>query len=101
MVQVNIFSCNGIALAMCTSHKIIDGYTCTMFLEACTEAAHGAPDVVYPSFVALSLFPNIPSLLFDSPIHVRKGNYLTWRFVFDATMLAALKDKTRLPSSRK
>lgn len=101
MIQVNIFSCGGSAIGMCTSHKIIDGNTLTMFLEDWTAAARGAQDVVHPSFIAPSLFPQIPSLSFENLILVSQGNSLTRRFVFDGPTLAALKAKTRLPSSGK
>ncbi|CAI9270456.1 unnamed protein product [Lactuca saligna] len=56
-VQVNIFECGGIAIGLCSSHKILDGAALYKFMKAWSNMARGAEEVVYPNFTAPSIFP--------------------------------------------
>ncbi|KAK2993929.1 hypothetical protein RJ640_026577 [Escallonia rubra] len=62
-IQLNIFSCGGVALCVCFGHKIIDGTTISAFLNCWswiilakdTTRCKGA--VITPDYSASSLFP--------------------------------------------
>ncbi|XP_017238888.1 stemmadenine O-acetyltransferase [Daucus carota subsp. sativus] len=100
IIQVNIFSCGGIALCTCISHKILDGSTYALFLKDWTAAARGSSsEIVHPSFTGPSLFPQIPSLLYKCPIDFSKINFPSQRFVFSGPKLAALKAETKVLTS--
>ncbi|KAK2982972.1 hypothetical protein RJ640_019250 [Escallonia rubra] len=99
MVQVNIFECGGMAISICTSHKIVDGMTYSTFLKAWAGNARGSSEqAVSPNFNAPLLFPQNPSLHNDSSIVpetslLQKSTRAVRRFVFDASALAALKEE--------
>ncbi|KAK1392166.1 Transferase, Chloramphenicol acetyltransferase-like domain protein [Heracleum sosnowskyi] len=100
IIQANIFSCGGIALCTCISHKFLDGTTYTLFLKDWTSAARGSSsEIVNPNFSVPSLFPQIPSLSFKNPMSFSKIKFASQRFVFDGPKIAALKAKTKLLSS--
>ncbi|PWA48855.1 transferase, Chloramphenicol acetyltransferase-like domain protein [Artemisia annua] len=103
MIQVNFFSCGGVAISMSTSHKLIDGTTYMTFLNSWASTAKGEQNMIYPNFVASSLFlantktPSYPSyplsFLAVWPMMLIKGKCVTKRFRFDASALQALKAK--------
>lgn len=100
IIQVNIFSCGGIALCTCISHKLSDGATYSLFLKDWTSAARGSSsEIVNPSFGVPTLFPQIPSLSFKSPMSFSKIKFASQRFVFDGLKIAALKAQIKLLSS--
>ncbi|KAL1822323.1 hypothetical protein ACET3Z_009101 [Daucus carota] len=100
IIQVNIFSCGGIALCTCISHKFMDGTTYALFMKDWTAVARGSfSEIVNPSFIDPSLFPQIPSLSFKSPMSFSKIKFVSQRFVFDSLKIAALKAQTKLLSS--
>nr|WFP21565.1 CBAT5 [Helichrysum umbraculigerum] len=92
-IQINIFSCGGIGLSMSMAHRIMDFYTCTIFMKAWAAAVRGSPDtIISPSFVASEVFPNDPSQEDSIPLELKSSNLLsTKRFEFDPTALALLK----------
>ncbi|KAA8528820.1 hypothetical protein F0562_036175 [Nyssa sinensis] len=97
-IQVNIFKCGGIAIGLCISHKILDGAALSTFLKGWAATASGTKEVVYPDFIATSLFPTNDLWLRDSSIVMwgslfKMGKCLTKRFVFDASAIATLKAK--------
>ncbi|KAK7818990.1 deacetylvindoline o-acetyltransferase [Quercus suber] len=65
LIQLTAFSCGGIAIAVCPSHKIMDGSSLFTFLKV------GQPLVVDMA-----------------------KKCITRRFVFDASKIATLKAKT-------
>uniref|UniRef100_A0A2N9G120 Uncharacterized protein n=1 Tax=Fagus sylvatica TaxID=28930 RepID=A0A2N9G120_FAGSY len=69
VIQLTAFSCGGIAIAICTSHKIIDASSASTFFQSWTATARGYGEVV------------LPELLIGG------------RFVFDASKIASLKAK--------
>nr|XP_043625405.1 stemmadenine O-acetyltransferase-like [Erigeron canadensis] len=103
MVQVNFFSCGGVAISMSNSHKLIDGCTYMRFISAWASAANVDKEKVYPNFDTSSLFPpNIKppsypcfpiSTLTERPMLLKTGKCSTERFRFDAKALQALKSK--------
>ncbi|CAH1417481.1 unnamed protein product [Lactuca virosa] len=104
LIQVNFFSCGGVGISMSNSHKLIDGCTYTAFLNSWAAAAKGDQQkMIYPSFVASSLFlsnsipptyPSIPlSSLAERPMILNRGRCLTKRFWFNASALQALKER--------
>ncbi|KAI7741100.1 hypothetical protein M8C21_033389 [Ambrosia artemisiifolia] len=91
-IQVNIFKCGGIGLCGSVSHKIIDGHTFSLFMEAWAATARGSQETISPSFVGSEIFPNNPCLEYSLPSKLLATKKLsTKRFVFDSTALALLK----------
>ncbi|KAJ9186354.1 hypothetical protein P3X46_001934 [Hevea brasiliensis] len=95
-IQANVFSCGGVAIGICISHKILDGAALGTFLKGWTSAAMGCNEPIYPNFIAASLFPANDLWLRDSSSTVwgsllRQGNCITRRFVFDSSAIAKLK----------
>ncbi|GJZ05465.1 transferase, chloramphenicol acetyltransferase-like domain protein [Tanacetum coccineum] len=104
MIQVNFFSCGGVAISMSNSHKLVDGGTYMTFLNSWASAAKGdKQNIIYPNFVSSSLFlantktPSYPSFPLSSlavaPMIMNKGKCVTKRFRFDASALQTLKAK--------
>ncbi|PWA69315.1 transferase, Chloramphenicol acetyltransferase-like domain protein [Artemisia annua] len=104
MIQVNFFSCGGVAISMSNSHKLIDGGTYMTFLNSWASAAKGnKQNMIYPNFVSSSLFlastktpSNLSypvSSLAVRPMMCNRGKCVTKRFRFDASALQALKAK--------
>ncbi|KDP36802.1 hypothetical protein JCGZ_08093 [Jatropha curcas] len=95
-IQANIFDCDGIAIGICISHKILDGDALSTFLKGWTYASRGCNEAIYPKFVASFLFPandlwlkNSSAVMWSSLL--RKGNCITRRFVFDSSAIEKLK----------
>ncbi|KAK2997798.1 hypothetical protein RJ639_028562 [Escallonia herrerae] len=97
-IQVNVFECGGIAIGLCISHKILDGAALNTFLKGWATTARGSEKVVYPDFSAPSLFPANDLCFRDSSMGMwgslfKEGNWITRRFVFDASAISYLKAK--------
>ncbi|XP_057470194.1 stemmadenine O-acetyltransferase-like [Actinidia eriantha] len=97
-IQVSVFKCGGFAIGLCISHKILDGDAMSTFLKGWANTACGSKEVVYPNFVATSIFPTNDLWLRDTSIATwgslfKVGNCTTRRFVFDASAIATLKAK--------
>ncbi|KAF7136023.1 hypothetical protein RHSIM_Rhsim08G0186100 [Rhododendron simsii] len=56
-IQLNFFTCGGMAIGISICHKIADVCTLSMFVKAWAAAARGDTNLVAPSFIASSLFP--------------------------------------------
>ncbi|GKA87785.1 transferase, chloramphenicol acetyltransferase-like domain protein [Tanacetum coccineum] len=104
MIQVNFFSCGGVAISMSNLHKLVDGGTYMAFLNSWASATKGdKQNIIYPNFVSSSLFlantktPSYPSFPLSSlavaPMIMNKGKCVTKRFRFDASALQTLKAK--------
>ncbi|CAH1440175.1 unnamed protein product [Lactuca virosa] len=103
MVQVNFFSCGGVAITVQHNHKLVDGASYMIFLKAWAAIARRDSNLVNPSFVSSSMFPQNPQLpyapyvpiwcLTISPAYLKHGQCATKRFVFDALALRELKAK--------
>ncbi|EEF32779.1 vinorine synthase-like [Ricinus communis] len=101
-VQVSMFTCGGIAVGLCLSHKLIDAATASSFVTTWASFCRGDPkNVIQPDFEQPStFFPSSTSLPQNylslmERIWFVKANYITKRFVFDAKAIAALRVKAK------
>ncbi|CAN1163156.1 Stemmadenine O-acetyltransferase [Linum perenne] len=98
-LQVTEFACGGIAIGICMSHKILDGFALSTFLKAWTTAARHENRPIIPNFVAGSLFPaRGATWLRDASMPMwgsffRTGKCITRRIVFDSTSIESLKSQ--------
>ncbi|KAH9746104.1 HXXXD-type acyl-transferase family protein [Citrus sinensis] len=107
-VQANLFTCGGLAIGVCISHKIADAATLGTFINSWATAAaaadphhhhhhhhhhhrptHESP--ASPLFMASSLFPPLDTQIPTTRLIPDK--YATKRYVFNTSNLAALKAK--------
>ncbi|KAJ9176248.1 hypothetical protein P3X46_011583 [Hevea brasiliensis] len=101
-VQVNCFSCGGLAIGVCISQKISDAITAAIFIKdwaaTAARASSGAgstlqAEALLPLFNAASIFPP-RNFSFTKPTsRLNKEVYDTKRFVFEASKITALKAK--------
>ncbi|WRX12859.1 hypothetical protein QQP08_005346 [Theobroma cacao] len=97
--QVTMFACGGIALGLCTSHKITDAKTglilCNIWSEVSRGISHhniGNPTLPEASLVFPPKNPmpqNYLSVMEN--LWFTEANYVTRRFTFDAKAIAKLK----------
>lgn len=106
-VQSSFFTCGGVAIGVCISHKIADAATVVTFIRSWAGAAAGDhPQVYYPSYNASSLFPprdvSATAMLFLNPPFnmAMKEKCLTKRFVFYGPKISALEAALSAPSTR-
>ncbi|KAJ9175493.1 hypothetical protein P3X46_014043 [Hevea brasiliensis] len=100
--QVSIFTCGGIALGWCLSHKLIDGSTASAFVTTWASIFRGdLQDVIKPDLNEASLvfppkisFPQNHLSLMES-LWFTEANYVTRRFVFNAKAIATLRDRAK------
>ncbi|PON31968.1 Transferase [Parasponia andersonii] len=107
-IQVNLFTCGGIALGVSVCHKKSDGATLSHFLKSWAALTTRAPDRVVPPDLskAATLFPPLTDLPSNSlalmdQLWFKKSNYVTRRFFFDNKAIATLKSlakSERVPS---
>ncbi|XWS56141.1 hypothetical protein CRYUN_Cryun09bG0061100 [Craigia yunnanensis] len=102
-IQVNIFNCGGIAIAVCSSHKIMDGTTLSAFLKSWAAYNRGTNGEIHnPDLLeaASRIFPPLESVpqnylsLIES-LWFKEGWHKTRRFVFDANAVATLMLKAK------
>ncbi|RWR97793.1 vinorine synthase-like protein [Cinnamomum micranthum f. kanehirae] len=91
-IQLNIFECGGMAIAVLLSHKIADGATIVAFLNAWSATARGVDAVIQPKFIANSLFPARASI--SHYFRTTEEKVLTVRFMIDALNIAALINRS-------
>lgn len=93
LVKVTFFKCGGVAIGNCLSHKIGDGCTTSTVINswAATARGSGKTSENIPEYNAASFFPPDDSL--KPYMDVIGTNYITKRFVFDASNIAALRTK--------
>lgn len=97
-VQANFFNCGGLALGVCISHKIADAATLCTFINCWATAAaaaehhHSTDDSpAFPLFMASSHFPPLDTQI--PTMRLIPDKYVTKRYVFNTSNLAALKAK--------
>lgn len=92
-VQINIFSCGGMAIGTCISHKLVDGITHTSLINLWASMARGSDKYLSPIFVGSHLFPprDLSGLL--PALDVPKSKTITKRFVFDLSKVAAFRER--------
>ncbi|KFK44500.1 hypothetical protein AALP_AA1G265100 [Arabis alpina] len=100
LIQANFFSCGGLVITICISHKITDATSLAMFISGWSESARGLGITSIPSFTASDFFPIPPDhheLLSKSTDHkaneVEEMECVTKRFVFDASKMKTLRAK--------
>ncbi|CAL9016673.1 unnamed protein product [Prunus brigantina] len=96
LVQVNLFECGGMAIGFSISHKFGDAATLSTFINCWTAAAHDQSNMsMLPKFGAASLFSplNFSNSEPLPSVEVDKEKFITRRFVFDASKIAALQSK--------
>ena len=92
-VQANYFTCGGIAIAACISHKIADGTSFIMFMKSWAATARGDSDI-YPEFQASALFPATKTLSgFQPENSMIKEKLVLKRFMFSSASIVALREK--------
>ncbi|KAL5789511.1 hypothetical protein ACOSQ2_004399 [Xanthoceras sorbifolium] len=75
-IQINIFNCGGLAIGLWFSHRIVDCFTFSMFINGWAKTYKvGLNDVITPNFEAT----------------ITKSEVVTKRFVFDAKTISKLK----------
>ncbi|KAK8549187.1 hypothetical protein V6N13_063583 [Hibiscus sabdariffa] len=104
-VQVNIFDCGGIALALCFFHKIFDATTVYAFLNSWAAFSRGSNgEVPNPGLLGASsrLFPPIESMPENAAMKSLFFNdgrrKMTKSFMFDANAITTLVLKTKSKS---
>ncbi|XP_052184740.1 stemmadenine O-acetyltransferase-like [Diospyros lotus] len=99
-VQVTYFSCGGMAVATCFSHKVADALSMVLFLTNWAAASRGETDLVQPQFDSAKLFPAKDLSGFLPNIGMTKEKMVAKRFVFSNSAVAALRDKYTDGSTR-
>ncbi|KAK8549181.1 hypothetical protein V6N13_063577 [Hibiscus sabdariffa] len=104
-VQVNIFDCGGIALALCFFHKIFDATTVYAFLNSWAAFSRGSNgEIPNPGLLGASsrLFPPIESMPENAAMKSLFFNdgrcKMTRSFVFDANAITTLVLKAKSKS---
>ncbi|KDP30966.1 hypothetical protein JCGZ_11342 [Jatropha curcas] len=93
-IQVNSFSCGGMAIGTSISHKLVDGITFTSFINTWAAMARGSNDnLLSPIFVGPHIFPpkDIYGLL--PVLDIPKAKNTTKRFVFDLSKIGLLRER--------
>ncbi|XP_050209090.1 stemmadenine O-acetyltransferase-like [Mercurialis annua] len=101
--QVNVFSCGGLAIGCCASHKLVDGPTGAAFIHAwATLTRTGSlSSVVKPNCDEASVYfpPKNPfpqeHLSLMETLWFTEGNYISKRFVFSAKAITSIRIKAR------
>lgn len=96
LVQLSFFSCGGVAIGVCLSHKFGDAATLSTFIKSWAATSLGSGETVQqPLYNGSSLFP--PRAFSEGVIppptllNFTKGKCVVKRFVFAAPKIAALK----------
>lgn len=97
LIQANFFSCGGLVITICISHKITDATSIAMFVRGWAESSRGLGITLIPSFTASEVFPlpldELPSKPMDPKVKVQEMSCVTKRFVFDASNIKKLRAK--------
>ncbi|TXG64594.1 hypothetical protein EZV62_011588 [Acer yangbiense] len=93
-IQVNIFNYGGLAIGLRLSHRIIDGFTCSMFMNGWAKACKvGLNDVTIPNFESGILFPprDLSGFQFLHSPKTKSHELVTKMFSFDEETISKLK----------
>ncbi|PON64756.1 Transferase [Parasponia andersonii] len=100
-VQVNVFTCGGIGIGICISHKVVDGTTLSTFLTAWAASGrtschgHGNDKTITPSLDLAYIFPP-KEIHVQTPCNlIKRGRVVTKRFLFCGSSLARLKAEVK------
>ncbi|KAK1371835.1 Vinorine synthase [Heracleum sosnowskyi] len=92
-VQVTFFKCGGIAIGAVIYHKLADGLSFVNFMNSWAAIARGEQNVPSPILDLATLFPPQDISGFDDRTRVKTENIVCKRFQFDASNIAAIKNK--------
>ncbi|KAK0582880.1 hypothetical protein LWI29_030689 [Acer saccharum] len=93
-IQINIFSCGGIAIGLRTLHRIIDAFTSSLFTNGWAKACKvgNINDVIVPNFESGMLFPPRDTPVVKLPsLSNTKSQVVAKRFVLDTNTVSKLK----------
>ncbi|PON64746.1 Transferase [Parasponia andersonii] len=96
-VQATFFDCGGLAVGVCTSHKLFDARTMSVFIKSWAETLKGSGQTVVPVLDAASYFPPGRHRSFRPPpqeLNKAGDQSVTKLFVFDKQTIVDLKAKT-------
>ncbi|GJX75527.1 acylsugar acyltransferase 3-like protein [Tanacetum coccineum] len=91
-VQLNHFTCGGVALAVSISHKIADGFTSASLINHWASVAR-CQSPVNPKFILSPISDNIIKIPDVMNKGTDKKNYIARRFIFPNSKLNELKKK--------
>ncbi|TYI87005.1 hypothetical protein E1A91_D04G106900v1 [Gossypium mustelinum] len=103
-IQVNIFDCSGIALALCCLHKIIDATTISCFLKTWAAFSLGSngeipdPDLLEAGSRFFPPMESMPTSINFKRLPFNEGRRKSRSFVFDANAIATLMFKAKSKS---
>ncbi|KAA0055309.1 vinorine synthase-like [Cucumis melo var. makuwa] len=90
-VQYNVFECGGAVIAVCVTHKVVDGTSTTMFTKAWASTCRGDNKYpIVPTFDSTKLFPAM-EIRGRNKRHPPMHKIVTRRFIFNKSNIAALK----------
>ncbi|XP_059633590.1 acyltransferase Pun1-like [Cornus florida] len=93
VIQFSHFTCGGMAIGMCMSHKIADGCNMGTFLNDWAAMARQSI-VLSPHFITVSAMSSVPppgDPFIVPEVEIGKEARVTRRFVFEPSKLAELK----------
>ncbi|KAL2230509.1 vinorine synthase-like [Sesamum indicum] len=93
-VQINKFLCGGMAIGICSSHRIFDSCSQSIFLKAWSNVAIDRGLEICPNFDSPTYFPpqNLDPIQFGVS-RTRDTSILTKRFVFDKNAIYMLRER--------
>ncbi|XP_074266385.1 stemmadenine O-acetyltransferase-like [Silene latifolia] len=101
-VQVNHFSCGGMAISISISHKIADAATSAAFINAWALTARGVSSIDQTKLVSFDTASFFPPMDLDGifgPVEaICREKIVTRRFIFDKEKLNELKSQCDLQS---
>ncbi|XP_047324080.1 stemmadenine O-acetyltransferase-like [Impatiens glandulifera] len=94
-IQVNFFSCGGIAIANLCSHKVMDASSLISFVNAWAAIArnHDLNSIPSPKFDMTTFFPPREASIYSRRTADIENNVVSRRFIFSASALSLLRDK--------
>ena len=101
-IQLNLFSCGGIAIGVCVSHRIADGLSLVVFMKTWADISLGPQKPVSPpTFDASSIFPprakpEFPHVDQDAGSGSLDSPTLTKIFSLEGSKILTLRDASEL-----
>ncbi|KAI4383567.1 hypothetical protein MLD38_009390 [Melastoma candidum] len=92
-VQLNRFTCGGVALGLCMSHKVADGLSVFTFVRFWMSVSRGEPTLAFPDFVSAERFPPRSLQGYEPGVGITTSNIVSKLFVFRADKIEKLKAK--------
>ncbi|KAK0579255.1 hypothetical protein LWI29_023460 [Acer saccharum] len=91
-IQINIFNCGGLAIGFMYSHRIMDCFTFSMFINGWAKIHKvGVNDVDIPDFESAGILFPARELSWNKLPEITNSETVTKRFLFDAETISKLK----------